>query len=187
MAIGRYLVLAGGLAAALATAMPVLAASAQDGNGFERFYGIAKAYCAKAPAKSCIDRLWRIADANRDGVLNLAEVQALDAQARFWAQSGDGSRPSRERNTTLVVLMVLKQAGLPQVFDRFDTDRDGTLTRAELFADFKFDKRPFPKLVADRSAVNWDRLGPRFGPIGTLLASLVKPAPEPHEAPPPRR
>ena len=88
---------------------------------------------------------------------------------------------------TLVVLMVLKQTGLPKLFDSFDADGDGALTRAELFADFRFDKRPFAKLAADPSAVDWATFGKRFGPIGALLASLLRPAPRRSQTAPPRR
>jgi hypothetical protein len=172
--------------------LPVAASGASNtagtGKDFGHFLTVAKRYCATAPARSCIDRLWPVADRNRDGVLELGEVQALDDDARVWAQTVDRSRRDPERDTTLVVLMVLKQAGLPQVFDRFDTDHDGALTPAELFADFKFDKRPFPKIVGDPSAVDWVTLGNRFGPIGTLLASLLDPKPPRHQpAPAPSR
>jgi len=157
-------------------AVPWAAADAA-GEGFARFLDMAKGYCITAPARSCVDRLWPFADRNRDGVLDLGEVQALETDAGAWARTVDRSRKDPERDTTLVVLMVLRQTGLPKVFDGFDADRDGALTRAELFADFRFDKRPFARLAADPSAVDWVTFGNRFGPIGALLASMMRPAP----------
>ena len=187
MVVGRHAIQAGRLLAAmLAVALPWAAANAA-GDGFARFLDVAKAYCATAPAQSCVDRLWPFADRNRDGVLDLGEVQALEKDAGAWAQTVDRKRKDPERDTTLVVLMVLKQTGLPKLFDSFDADGDGALTRAELFADFRFDKRPFAKLAADPSAVDWATFGKRFGPIGALLASLLRPAPPRSQTAPPRR
>lgn len=163
------------IALALAGAAVVPAHAA--GEGFGRFLDAARGHCATAPAPACIDRLWPYADGNRDGVLTLAEVQRLEKDAAAWAQTVDRTRKDPERDTTLMVLMVLKQAQLPRAFDGFDSDRDGVLTRDELFADFKFDNRPFARLAADPEAVNWTSFGNRFGPIGVLLASLMRPAP----------
>lgn len=180
MTIGRFVNRLGWLFAVLAIATPWTSANAA-GTEFARFLATAKRYCAEAPAQACIDRLWPIADRNRDGVLELGEVQALDEDALAWAKTVDRSHRDRERDTTLMVLAVLNQAGLTKVFDSFDSNHDGVVTRAELFADFRFDKRPFRKLVLDPAAVDWHSFGHHFGPIGMLLASLL-PAPPPRQA-----
>lgn len=186
MVIGRHAIRAGRLLAMLlAVAAPWTAANAA-GDDFGRFLDVAKGYCVTAPARSCVNRLWPFADRNRDGALDLGEVQALEKDAGAWAQTVDRKRNDPERDTTLIVLMVLKQTGVPKVFDSFDADRDGALTPAELFADFRLDKRPFAKLAADPSAVNWASFGNRFGPIGTLLASLLRPAPRRSQTAPPQ-
>lgn len=143
---------------------------------FGRFFATATSHCRKAAAPACVDRLWPIADRNRDGVLRFEEVETLYRSAEKWAARGDAAPRGLERNVALVSLMVLKYAGLKNVFGNFDADGDGTLTRGEVFGDFRMDGRPFGKLVADAGAVDWRSFMGKLGKAGALIRDLLPPS-----------
>ena len=75
-----------------------------------------------------------------------------------------------------VALMVVRHAGLPNVFANFDANSDGALTNEELFADFRIDQRSFSAIVKDPKSVNWKTFAQRFGKVGFLIKDLLPPS-----------
>ena len=72
-----------------------------------------------------------------------------------------------------IAIAAIDSAGLDSVFAGFDANRDGGIDRAELFADFRLDQRPFAEIVADPAAVDWQRFAGRFGETGRLFLPLL--------------
>jgi hypothetical protein len=70
-------------------------------------------------------------------------------------------------------LLVVQLVGIDTIFDSYDADRNGQLTRDEAAADLRFDARPLPVLFEDPDAVDWTRLRARLGPAAILLADVL--------------
>lgn len=145
---------------------------------FDDFVVGLRSVCAKAPARHCAGAIGAYLDADADGGVELAEVERARERARRAAGDEASSLNSVERSLVAVALAVLVYADLPKVFANFDADADGRLSQAELFADFRLDRRPFKDVIADPDAVDWKRFAARFGKVGFLITDLV---------PPPRR
>lgn len=154
---------------------------------FEQLIDTATGSCKAAPAEDCIDRTWPLADTDGDGKLSQAEVNALHRSAAQWVRDRFGSGVRQEQQITLAVLGLFSLAGTDAVFGRFDADKDGALTRGEVFTDFRFDGRPFPELVMDPQAVEWPALAARFGQVGMLLLELLPPSHRAHGKATPKR
>jgi hypothetical protein len=149
---------------------------AEAANPFGAFIQGLRPVCARAPAADCAAAVGRFLDANGNGRIELKELeQAQSAAGRSIADTGSGLN-AIERNMTFVGLMVMKHAGLPQVFANFDANGDGVLSRAELFADFRIDRRPFGAIVKDPKAVDWKAFAARFGKVGYLITGLLPPS-----------
>jgi hypothetical protein len=91
----------------------------------------------------------------------------------------DGPLNATERSSVAVALMILKSAGMPQIFAGFDSNGDGGIDRAEMFQDFRIDRRPFGAIVRDRKSVDWSAFARRFGKVGGLINGLVPPPSQP--------
>lgn len=128
--------------------------------------------CMKAPAIQCIDRGFAYADANKNRKLSLAEVKATQLEVNGWAKANGKRLAPQEREKLIMGLLVIQTVGPEQLFQSYDTDRDGELTREELTVDVKLDKRPLPEILSDPKSVDWDALAARAGQAAPFLKKL---------------
>lgn len=149
---------------------------ARAADTFGAFISELRPVCARGAASDCVDAVNRFLDADANGRIELGELEGVRGLAYRAVQNKSSGLNVIERNLTAVALMVMKYAGLPQVFGNFDTDGDGALSKAELFADFRIDHRPFAKIVKDPRAVDWKSFAGRFGKVGYLITDLLPPS-----------
>ena len=164
----RVLVLIGFLSITLVATPP---ASAQE--SFAGFIIGLRDVCSQQPARSCTGRVSAFLDSDNDNRITLQEVQAVRAAAQTTVRDKASGLNGAERTSVWVGLLALPTANIATVFANFDSDRDGSLSEAELFADFRLDQRPLAKIVADPDSVNWTALATRFGEIGLFLLKLL--------------
>jgi Ca2+-binding EF-hand superfamily protein len=146
----------------------------KDKVSLDQFLEASVPLCLQAPAVRCIEHGFGFADANHDGKLSLAEVQAIETQIDGWAKSNAQRLPPEERQKLIVGLLVVQTVGPDQLFASYDTDRDGTLSLAEVTADIRLDKRPLPEILGDPSAIDWNALAARAGSAAPLLKQLFE-------------
>lgn len=156
-------------AAALLLPASVLA----DVPALDRLIESNRSVCETKPAQRCIDAGWAFADANRDGVLELTEIQRVRRLTEQWVLSKGKSLPPRQQGSIVMGLMLVDSAGLPTLFGNYDLNGDGKLTQKELFADVKLDNRPLPWILADRNAVDLPTSRRKLGALGPLLDGVI--------------
>jgi hypothetical protein len=148
---------------------------ARAADPFEGFIVGLRSTCARAPAASCTAAVNSFLDSDRSGRVEPDELEAASRMATASIGKSDGPLNATERSSIAVALMILKSAGMPQVFAGFDTNGDGGVDRAEMFQDFRIDRRPFGAIVRDRKSVDWSTFAQRFGKVGGLITGLVPP------------
>ena len=153
-------------------AAPAPATPAPPATGIDRFLETSVPLCMKAPAVQCIDRGFAYADANKNRKLSLAEVKATQLEVNGWAKANSKHLTPVEREKLIMGLLVIQTVGPEQLFRSYDVDRDGELTREEVTADVKLDKRPLPEILSDPKSVDWDGLAARAGQAAPLLKRL---------------
>lgn len=144
-----------------------------DVPALEQLIETNRTVCETRPAQHCINAGWAFADANRDGFLDLAEIQRLRRLTEQWVVTNGKSLPPRQQGSIVMGLMLVDSAGLPTLFANYDLNGDGKLTQAELFADVKLDNRPLPWILADRDAVDLPATKVKLGALGPLLDGMM--------------
>ncbi len=138
-------------------------------SGFERFVRSTGSLCQKAPANACVDAGWRYADGNGDRGLSLAELRQVRRAVEAWlGWKGDAMVP-RERAAVLFGLFIVDAVGLDALFDGYDADRDGLVSREELLVDVRLDERPLGKVLGDAEAVDRRAIARRLDKLAPLL------------------
>ena len=169
--------LVAGIAAAL-LALPAGYARAQDhppsaaAAQFDVFVRDAAATCLSRPSVECVDSGWIFADRDRDQRLTAAEFDGLRSDLREWFGWRAPTLTSRERNALSLGLLVIDALGTEQILSGFDSDNDGTVSRAELLADITLDDRTMGQILKDPNAVDRAGVARRFGPAAALLPAL---------------
>jgi hypothetical protein len=148
-------------------------AGAADGDRFGALFGELRAVCANPPAGACADRVVAFLDTDGDGSVERRELEAVRLLARAEMRQPKSGLSNNERGAIALALMALESAGSGAVFSGFDQDGDGRVGRAEIFADFRLDRRPFNAVVADPDAVDWQAFADRFGKSGRLFLPLL--------------
>lgn len=156
-----------------AAALLLPAAVLADVPALDRLIETNRSVCEIKPAQRCIDAGWAFADANRDGVLELAEIQRVRRLTEQWVLTRGKSLPPRQQGSIVMGLMLVDSAGLPTLFANYDLNGDGRLTQAEMFADVKLDNRPLPWILADRNAVDLQASRHKLGALGPLLDGVI--------------
>lgn len=160
--------------ASLFLLLPVAAmAAAPTPAAFDRFVRETGPACALAASSACFDRIFRFADTDRDGALDLGEAQEMRDHARQWVLAHSGDLRPADRRGAVVTLLAVDYVGIDQLFASYDVDGDGLLTREELSADIRLDDRPVTALVKDPDAVDWDRLIDRLGSGAAVLKDVL--------------
>lgn len=152
-------------------AQPQPAQPAQPGN-LDRLISGVGPVCLRAPARQCVDLGFAYADRNRDQRLNLAETRAVHDEVNAWARDNAPKLPPVERQRLVTGLLVIQTVGPDALFDSYDANRDGALTKEEVLADVRLDQRPLPQVLSDPNAVDWRRLTDRAGMAAPLLKRL---------------
>lgn len=145
--------------------------SARDGS-VDEFLATSVPVCMRAPAVQCVSQGFGFADSDGDGKLSLSEVKVLQVQVDQWVRANSGRLPAAERQRLLVGLILVQTVGPEQLFASYDADGDGFLSRDEVTADIRLDKRPLPEILADPAAVDWNSLAARAGDAAPILKKL---------------
>ncbi len=133
----------------------------------------AAARCPTAPAAACLAAAFAFLDADGDGRVVAGELRAAETGGREWLARNGKRLPPADR-ALLASLLLAAQATAPEtVIEAYDTDGDGALTPAELFADIRTDGRPLGRLLRDPEAVDWEAMGRRFGWVAGILRAAV--------------
>jgi hypothetical protein len=149
---------------------------ARAADPFESFIVGLRSTCARAPATSCVTAVNAFLDSDRSGRVEPDELESVRRMATSSIGKAGTTLNAVERSSIAVALMILKSAGMPQIFAGFDTNGDGGIDRKEMFQDFRIDRRPFGAIVRDPKSVNWTTFARRFGKAGGLITGLVPPA-----------
>lgn len=131
--------------------------------------------CQEAPAQECVDHGWDYADRNGDDRLDKGELQTLREELNGWAEWKNERLSGKDRTRLSVARAIANSLKLDDLIDSYDEDGSGAITRAELLADIELDERPLPEILADKEATDWDAIGKRLGPFGSLVGSLGAP------------
>ena len=140
---------------------------------FAAFITGLRSACATPPASRCAAAVNAYLDSDASGRIELRELQQARRGARLSIQNKSSPLSGLEKNMIAVGLMILNHAGLAKVFANFDANSDGGIDSAEIFADFRMDRRPFRAIVKDPKAANWKAFARRFGKIGFLITGLI--------------
>lgn len=169
----RALLLGLALGATLA-ARPMLAAPPAADGTLERFIETNVPFCMKAPAVQCVDRGFAFADRDHDQRLSLAEAKATQLELNRWTKANARRLPPQDREKLVMGLLLVQTVGPEQIFKSYDADGDGALTREEVTADIRLDRRPLPEILSDPASVDWDALSARAGEAAPLLRRLFR-------------
>ena len=156
--------------------LPVLvpaAAAPPTPAAFDRFVRETGQACARSASSACFERIFRFADSNRDGALELAEAQDVRDHARQWVLAHSGELHPADKRGAVLTLLAIDYVGVDQLFVSYDADGDGMLTREEVSADIALDDRPVAVLAQDPDAVDWDRLIDRLGSGAAVLKDVL--------------
>lgn len=156
-------------------ALPPLFAFADDPVAFDQMVETGGWLCEEAPAKECIDHGWAYADRNGDDQLDRKELEALRSDMNAWADWRSDSLSGKDRTKLSIARSIANSLELDDLIQGYDEDDSGTITRGELLADIKVDQRPLPEILADKQATDWQAIGERLGPFGSLVGSLGAP------------
>ena len=154
------------LASAVDAATPTPAA-------FDRFVRETGSACASAASSACFERIFRFADNNRDGALDLAEAEIMRDHARQWVLAHSGELHPADKRGAVVTLLAIDYVGIDELFASYDVDGDDLLTREEVSADIALDDRPVMEVARDPDAVDWDRLIGRLGSGAAMLKDVL--------------
>lgn len=166
-----------GLGFLLAGAAGSLAGAGQLGSSAEvralqAFLAHSAPICLRQAARHCVEAGWRFADRNRDGHLTLSELEQVRDGLDAWLAWPDNGIAAQERAGVRLGLMILDAVGLGALFDSYDADASGTLSRAELLSDVRLDERPLGRVLLDPAAVDWERIKGRLGAAAPALGGL---------------
>jgi Ca2+-binding EF-hand superfamily protein len=166
----RAILLTGTLA--LAAAAP--ADPAPEALAFDRFIATSSPVCLHQPARRCVDAGFAFADANGDGALSRGEVRAVRADLDRWlAWRGPQLQP-RERGAVMLGAQLIDAAGLDRLFDSYDADGDGRITKRELLADVRLDERPLGEVLMDEKAVDRQAVQRRLGALAPAVEGMLR-------------
>ncbi len=160
----------GGLALACLLGWPLPAVS--GGDTFDRAIREVGAFCVRGPATGCAERSFALADADRDGLVDAPEIQALKDRLQVWSTANSATLQAADLRALQLGFVLADTIGIEQGMLLYDDDGDAALSLAEATADFNLDGRPLAELVQQRELVDWPSLRRRFGATAMLFDYL---------------
>ena len=140
---------------------------------FDHFVRETGPACTRTASRICFDKIFRFADADRDGALDLAEMRDLRMRSGDWLLGHADLLMPTDKQAAVLTLLAIDFVGVDRLFQSYDVDGDGLLTRQEVAADIALDDRPVPVLAKDPKAVNWDQLLGRLGNGAVVLRGVL--------------
>lgn len=162
------------MAFTLAAFLPLMA-YADDPVAFDEMVKTGGWLCEEAPAEECIDHGWSYGDQNGDGQLDRTELKGLRSDMNAWAEWKADDLSGKDRTKLSIARSIANSLDLDDLIQSYDEDDSGTITRNELLADIQVDQRPLPDILKDKQATDWQAIGERLGPFGSLVGSLGAP------------
>jgi hypothetical protein len=140
-----------------------------DVLAFDRFVTISGPVCQHQPADDCVDLGFAFADADGDGRLSVAELEALHHQVQAWSEWRRPELSAFEARSIALGLWLVNMLGVRTLQSIYDEDRDDHLSRAELLADVNLDERPLGETLLDPAALDRQSIARRLGALAPLL------------------
>lgn len=128
--------------------------------------------CRTAPANKCVDAGLRFAAAHPGDGLSLSDLSRLRERLGAWYRWRQDSLALQARLSFGAGLLLADGVGMPALHKAFDTDGNGKVSKTELLADVKMDKRPLGRVLADPKAVDRTRLARRLNLPPSLVNGL---------------
>ena len=135
---------------------------------FDRFVASSGPVCQREASGRCVDLGLAFADRDGDGRLSVDELEVRRELKAWLAWKGPKLTPAERTGASLGVWLV-DTAGLPALFDSFDANGDGRVTRGELLADVRLDHRPLGDVLLDPEAVDRSAVAGRVGKLAPFL------------------
>jgi len=152
------------------------AAPTAEAAVFDRFLAATSPICEHQSSLLCVNSAWRFADRDGNQGLSLGELTDVREGLRAWLAWKEQEIPMAQRRIVQFGLMLVDGLGLPYLMESYDADGDGSISKAELLSDVRLDARPLGQVLLDASAVDWESLTRRLGPLaGSLGGFGMKP------------
>lgn len=145
-----------------------------DAAALDKFLQTGVPFCMKALAVQCIDRGFAFADRDGDGKLSVTEVATIETQVDGWMKANAERVPQPDRQRLVLGLLLVRTVGPEQLVKSYDRDHDGQLSREEVTADIRLDKRTLPEILSDPASIDWSALSARAGNAAPLLKQLFQ-------------
>jgi hypothetical protein len=159
----------GALLALVALTAPATAEDDGSAGVFDRFMGASRSICLERPAEHCVAFAWRLADADGDQGLSLAELAWVRSAVEHWAVRRRDELTVPERSGITLGLLIVDSVGLERLHAIYDADGDGLISSSELLADVRLDQRPLGEVLLDPAAIDHRAVARRLGVPGAML------------------
>jgi Ca2+-binding EF-hand superfamily protein len=139
---------------------------------FDRFMRASGPICQQRPAEQCVAFAWRFADTDGDRRLSLAELESVRAAVGSWALRHRGELAPAERSSLALGLLLVDSIGVERLLALYDSNHDGLISRSELLADVRLDRRPLGQVLLDPAALDRAAIARRLGLPPALVERL---------------
>jgi hypothetical protein len=116
---------------------------------------------------------WDFADGDGDRALSVAELAAIRTELERWALRHRDRLAPAELSGLALGLLLVDSIGLERLHALYDRDADGLISRSELLADVRLDRRPLPETLLDPAAVDRVAIARRLGVPPALLERIA--------------
>jgi hypothetical protein len=139
---------------------------------FDQFMNASRPVCERRPAAECVALAWRFADADGDHELSAAELTNLRATVESWLLGHPDELSGPERSSLTLGLLLVDSIGVERLLELYDSNHDGLISRSELLADVRLDRRPLGAVLLDPAAVDRAAIARRLGLPAALIEQL---------------
>lgn len=168
----RAILWAAGAVLAAGAALAQQPAPSPAARSLDRFIRFSTPVCEREPSARCVDVGFRYADMNGDGRLSQQELQRVRDAVADWTSWQENTLSQEDAARIAFGVMIVDTLTIPGLIQSYDQDGDGMLTKQELLADVKLDRRPLGEVLADPNNVDRVAFQQRFGMLGGLADNL---------------
>lgn len=136
---------------------------------FDGFIASSGPVCQRQASGRCVDLGIGFADRDGDGRLSVDELDTVRREMKAWLAWKGPKLTAAERTGASLGVWLIDTAGLPALFDSFDANADGRVTRSELLADVRLDQRPLGDVLLDPESVDRSAVASRVGKLAPFL------------------